>query len=135
MKRFNTLKIVLLKIWKIENGVVETLFSKNNYCDKYCWLLVVGTIFVFPNTQLLWMSILVNCFSHFGNLIMDENFDYPGGSGTIQAIWTMDELRDIRSVVELKDDGENSRYLSWIIKRFTINWTQKKSKHYNFLIT
>jgi hypothetical protein len=43
---------------------------------------------------------------------MDENFDYPGGSGTIQAIWTMDELRDIRSVVELKDDGENSRYLS-----------------------
>jgi hypothetical protein len=47
----------------------------------------------------------------------------------------MDELRDIRSVVELKDDGENSRYLSWIIKRFTINWTQKKSKHYNFLIT
>ncbi len=43
---------------------------------------------------------------------MDENFDDLGGSGTIQGIWTMDELRDIRSVVELKDDGENSRYLS-----------------------
>jgi hypothetical protein len=24
----------------------------------------------------------------------------------------MDELRDVRSVVELKDDGENSSYLS-----------------------
>jgi hypothetical protein len=26
--------------------------------------------------------------------------------------WTTDELRDVRSVVEIKDDGENSSYLS-----------------------
>jgi hypothetical protein len=33
-------------------------------------------------------------------------------SGTIQGNWTMDELRDVRSVAELKHDGENSSYLS-----------------------
>jgi len=55
------------------------------------------------------MSILVNCFSHFGNLIMDE---ITLGKWYNSRNWTTDELRDVRSVVEIKDDGENSSYLS-----------------------